>query len=694
MSHPPRDFTPLPDLLHDAALAGPVRTRRPVYGDLLRPCSAGCPAGGNIQAWLASTGEHERARRQLIADNPRPAIHGRVWYHSCESACNRAELDSSVSIHSVKDRPAAYRPSTRSPNRGPSAGLPPGRTGTTANINDRRGWVMSSEVMLSYSHGASATPLLGETIGANLRRVAAAHPDAEVLVDVPASRRWTYAAFDADTDTLARGLIAAGLAAGDRVGIWAPNCAEWVQLQYATAKAGIILVNINPAYRSHELSYALRQSGVRVLVSAERFHTSDYRATIDEVRPDLAALEDVIFIGTPQWDALFEAGQVAAAAGGDLLAEREAGLSFDDPINIQYTSGTTGFPKGATLSHHNILNNGLFIGEGCRYTEQDRVCIPVPFYHCFGMVLGNLACTTHGACIVIPAPGFDPAQTLAAVQAERCTSLYGVPTMFIAELGLPGFGSYDLSTLRTGIMAGSPCPVEVMKRVISEMHMTEVTICYGMTETSPVSTQTTAEDDMDRRVSTVGRVHPHVEIKVTDPETGRVLPRGTPGELCTRGYSVMLGYWDEPAKTAEAIDAARWMHTGDLAVMDEAGYLNIVGRIKDMVIRGGENIYPREIEEFLYGHPAIEDVQVIGVPDLKYGEELCAWIQLRPGHQLDADQVRDYCKGKIAHYKVPRYIRFTSDFPMTVTGKIQKFKMRQTSTTELGLQEASHIRTA
>ena len=553
---------------------------------------------------------------------------------------------------------------------------------------------MSSEVMLSYSHGASATPLLGETIGANLRRVATAHPDAEVLVDVPTSRRWTYAAFDAETDSLARGLIAAGLAAGDRVGIWAPNCAEWVQLQYATAKAGIILVNINPAYRSHELGYALRQSGVRVLVSAERFHTSDYRATINEVRPDLAALEDVIFLGTPQWNALFEAGQVAVAADGDLLAEREAALSFDDPINIQYTSGTTGFPKGATLSHHNILNNALFIGEGCRYTEQDRACIPVPFYHCFGMVLGNLACTTHGACIVIPAPGFDPAQTLAAVQAERCTSLYGVPTMFIAELALPDFGSYDLSTLRTGIMAGSPCPVEVMKRVISEMHMTDVTICYGMTETSPVSTQTTAGDDMDRRVSTVGRVHPHVELKVTDPKTGRVLPRGTPGELCTRGYSVMLGYWNEPAKTAEAIDAARWMHTGDLAVMDEAGYLNIVGRIKDMVIRGGENIYPREIEEFLYGHPAIEDVQVIGVPDLKYGEELCAWIRLRPGTQLDADQVREYCKGKIAHYKVPRYIRFTSDYPMTVTGKIQKFKMRQTSVTELGLQEASRIRTA
>jgi fatty-acyl-CoA synthase len=556
---------------------------------------------------------------------------------------------------------------------------------------------MSSEATLSYSHGASASPLLGETIGANLGRIAAAHPDAEVLVDVPTGRRWTYAAFDAETDTLARGLIAAGLAAGDRVGIWAPNCAEWVQLQYATAKAGIILVNINPAYRSHELSFALRQSGVRMLVSAERFKTSDYRAMIEEVRPELTELEDVIFLGTPPWDGLFEAGQAVGAASGadsDPLAKREASLSFDDPINIQYTSGTTGFPKGATLSHHNILNNALFIGEGCRYTADDRVCIPVPFYHCFGMVLGNLACTTHGACIVIPAPGFDPAETLRAVQQERCTSLYGVPTMFIAELALPDFGSYDLSSLRTGIMAGSPCPVEVMKRVVSEMHMTEVTICYGMTETSPVSTQTTADDDMDRRVSTVGRVHPHVEVKVTDPETGRVLPRNSPGELCTRGYSVMLGYWNEPAKTAEAIDSARWMHTGDLAVMDEAGYLNIVGRIKDMVIRGGENIYPREVEEFLYSHPAIEDVQVIGVPDAKYGEELCAWIRLRPGEELDGDQVREYCRGKIAHYKIPRYVRFTPDFPMTVTGKVQKFKMRETSITELGLEEASQTKTA
>ena len=547
----------------------------------------------------------------------------------------------------------------------------------------------------SYSHGASGIALLGETIGANLRRVAVAHPKAEVLVDVPTGRRWTYAAFDTDTDTLARGLIAAGLRAGDRIGIWAPNCAEWVQLQYATAKAGIVLVNINPAYRSHELSFALRQSGVRLLVSAERFKTSDYRAMIGEVRPGLPELEDVIYLATPRWDGLFEAGRRSSdAAGSDPLREREANLSFDDPINIQYTSGTTGFPKGATLSHHNILNNALFIGVGCRYSAADRVCIPVPFYHCFGMVLGNLACTTHGACIVIPAPGFDPAQTLGAVQAERCTSLYGVPTMFIAELALPDFGSYDLSTLRTGIMAGSPCPVEVMKRVVSEMHMTDVTICYGMTETSPVSTQTTADDEMDRRVSTVGRVHPHVEVKVIDPETGRVLPRGMPGELCTRGYSVMLAYWNEPEKTAGAIDAARWMHTGDLAVMDEAGYLNIVGRIKDMVIRGGENIYPREVEEFLYSHPAIEDVQVVGVPDMKYGEELCAWVRLRPGQELDADGVRQHCQGKIAHYKIPRYVRFTAEFPMTVTGKVQKFKMRETSIAELGLEEAGQTRTA
>jgi fatty-acyl-CoA synthase len=552
---------------------------------------------------------------------------------------------------------------------------------------------MSSHTSLSYSHGASATSLLGETIGANLRRIAAAHPDAEALVDVPTGSRWTYSQLDKNTDTLARGLIAAGLATGDRVGIWAPNCSEWVQLQFATAKAGIILVNINPAYRSHELAFVLRQSGVRVLVSAERFKTSDYRGMVQEVSPDLPDLREVIYLGSAAWDALFTAGQ-AGAGPDDELPAREASLAFDDPINIQYTSGTTGFPKGATLSHHNILNNGFFIGEGCRYSEHDRVCIPVPFYHCFGMVLGNLACTTHGACIVIPAPGFDPAQTLSAVQAERCTSLYGVPTMFIAELALPDFASYDLSTLRTGIMAGSPCPVEVMKRVVSEMHMTEVTICYGMTETSPVSCQTTATDEMDRRVSTVGRVHPHVEVKIIDPEAGRVLPRGEPGELCTRGYSVMLGYWDEPERTAEAIDAARWMHTGDLAEMDQAGYLNIVGRIKDMVIRGGENIYPREVEEFLYAHPAIEDVQVIGVPDLKYGEELCAWIRLRPGQELSAEQIREYCQGKIAHYKVPRYIRFSGDFPMTITGKVQKFKMREVSIVELDLEAAAGTRMA
>jgi fatty-acyl-CoA synthase len=558
--------------------------------------------------------------------------------------------------------------------------------------SDAGGHVMSE---LSYSHGASEQPLLGETIGANLRRVAAAHPSREAVVDVPTGRRWTYAQLDAASDELARGLIAAGMQTGDRVGIWSPNCAEWVLLQYATAKAGIILVNINPAYRSHELSYALGQSGVRLLVSAETFKTSDYRAMIDEVRDDLAQLESVIYLGSPEWEALLApAGGKAPAAAADPLAEREAGLSFDDAINIQYTSGTTGFPKGATLSHHNILNNGFFIGEGCRYTEADRVCIPVPFYHCFGMVLGNLACTTHGACIVIPSPGFEPTAALTAVQQERCTSLYGVPTMFIAELGLPEFASYDLSSLRTGIMAGSPCPVEVMKRVISEMNMTEVTICYGMTETSPVSTQTRADDDTDRRVSTVGRVHPHVEVKIIDPESGLVLPRGVPGELCTRGYSVMLGYWNDEAQTSAVIDAARWMHTGDLAVMDDAGYLNIAGRIKDMVIRGGENVYPREVEEFLYTHPSIEDVQVIGVPDARFGEELCAWVKLRPGSELTLDQLREFCTGKIAHFKIPRYLRITGDFPMTVTGKIQKFKMREVSVTELGLEEADRTPTA
>ena len=565
---------------------------------------------------------------------------------------------------------------------------------------------MPGEIQLSYSHGTSTVALLGETIGGNLRRVAATFGEQEALVDVPSGRRWTYRQLDGDVDAVASGLLTAGIEAGDRVGIWAPNCPEWVLLQYATARMGAVLVNINPAYRSHELGYVLRQSGIRLLVSAESFKTSDYRAMISEVRGELDQLSQVIFIGSADWDALAGGGADAGADGTDgtdagagagqaeLLAARAAALAFDDAINIQYTSGTTGFPKGATLSHHNILNNGFFIGEMCRYTEQDRVCIPVPFYHCFGMVLGNLAVTTHGACIVIPAPGFDPAATLRAVQQERCTSLYGVPTMFIAELALPDFAGYDTSTLRTGIMAGSPCPVEVMKRVVSEMNMAEVTIAYGMTETSPVSAQTTADDEMDRRVSTVGRVHPHIEIKVVDPDSGLVLPRGTPGEMCTRGYSVMLGYWDEPERTAEVIDAARWMHTGDLAVMDPAGYLNIVGRIKDMVIRGGENVYPREVEEFLYAHPLIEDVQVVGVPDERYGEELCAWVRLRPGSELTGEEIRAYCTGKIAHYKIPRYVRFTGEFPLTITGKVQKFKMRETSINELGLEAASEARTA
>jgi fatty-acyl-CoA synthase len=533
----------------------------------------------------------------------------------------------------------------------------------------------------SYTSAISDTPLLGDTIGENLDRTVRRFPDRPALVDVPAGARWSYAELAAEVDALALGLLAVGITAGDRVGIWAPNCAEWVFTQYATAKIGAILVNINPAYRTSELEFVLNQSGTRLLIAAQRLKTSDYAAMVADVRPRCAGLEQVVLLGTDGWRELLETGR---SADRGALAAIE--LSADDPINIQYTSGTTGFPKGATLSHHNILNNGFFVGELCNYTHEDKICIPVPFYHCFGMVMGNLAATSHGATMVIPAPSFDPVATLEAVQAERCTSLYGVPTMFIAELAVPDFGRFDLSSLRTGIMAGSPCPVEVMKQVIDRMGMSEVSICYGMTETSPVSTQTRVDDSIERRVATVGRVGPHIEVKVIDPETGHTVPRGAPGELCTRGYSVMLGYWRQPDKTAEAIDAARWMHTGDLAVMDDDGYLSITGRIKDMVIRGGENIYPREVEEFLYTHPDILDAQVIGVPDAKYGEELMAWIRLRPGAApLTAEALRDFCQGKLAHYKIPRYVHLTDEFPMTVTGKIRKVEMRERSAELLGL---------
>jgi fatty-acyl-CoA synthase len=527
---------------------------------------------------------------------------------------------------------------------------------------------------LSYAHGGSVVPLLGETIGANLERTVDRYPDNEAVVSRHQERRFTYAQFDEAVGVVARGLLDLGLEVGDRVGMWSPNSYEWLLVQYATAKAGIILVNINPAYRTSELEYAMNQSGCRVLIATPSFKTSDYVAIIDEVRPNLAALERTVFVGSDDWDALLTAGDSVPV---DRLRKRMAGLEFDDAVNIQYTSGTTGFPKGATLSHHNILNNGFFVGEGCGYTDRDRVCIPVPFYHCFGMVLGNLACTTYGATIVLPEAAFDPLTVLETVEAERCTSLYGVPTMFIAELDHPDFGRFDLTSLRTGIMAGSTCPVEVMKQVVSRMHMDEVTICYGMTETSPVSTQTSQSDTLEQRVSTVGRVHPHVEIKIVDNETGRTVERGQTGELLTRGYSVMLGYWDEPDRTATVIDQARWMHTGDLATMDPEGYVDIVGRIDDLIIRGGENVYPREIEEFLHTHPDIVDVQVTGVPDSKMGEEIMAWVKPRAGATLSPDDVRNFCRGRIAHYKVPRYVRFTDEFPMTVSGKVQKFRMRE-----------------
>jgi fatty-acyl-CoA synthase len=541
--------------------------------------------------------------------------------------------------------------------------------------------------MESYARGETEPVLLDETIGVSFDRTVAAFPDREALVEFATGRRWTWRELNHAVDLFARGLIAAGIATGDRVGIWAPNCAEWTITQYATAKIGAILVNVNPAYRTHEFSYAVNQSGMRMLVAAETFKTSDYRAMVEETvssgRLDRGVLERVIYIGTDDWADVVAAGEKVDA---DVVNERMLTLRPEDPINIQYTSGTTGRPKGATLSHRNILNNGYLVTELMGFTEQDRLCIPVPFYHCFGMVMANLGCTSHGATMVIPAPGFDPEITLRAIADERCTAVYGVPTMFIAMQHHPTFADHDLSSLRTGCMAGSICPVEVMKRCIDDMHMAEVCIAYGMTETSPVSTQTRVDDDLERRTSSIGRVHPHVEIKIIDPATGETVERGQPGELCTRGYSVMLGYWDDAEKTAEAVDADGWMHTGDLAEMREDGYCTIVGRIKDMVIRGGENVYPREIEEFLYTHPDIEDVQVIGVPDEKYGEELCAWIKLRSGADpLDAEAVRAYATGKLAHFKIPRYVLLVEEFPMTVTGKIRKVQMREETAAKLGL---------
>ena len=553
---------------------------------------------------------------------------------------------------------------------------------------------------LSYVHGASDVPLIGATIGDLFDDVAARHPDDEALVVTHQGVRWTYRELAEQVGACARGLMARGIQPSDRVGIWSPNWAEWVVTQFATAKIGAILVNVNPAYRTHELRYALEQSGCTALIIAPPFKSSDYAALLTEVVPELAtcvpgalraaalpalrtviAFGDQIVPGTLRWDQVLAGGDRITP---DDLAARQAALQFDDPINIQYTSGTTGFPKGATLTHHSILNNGFFVGETQRFTAADRVCIPVPFYHCFGMVLGNLAAVTHGATMVIPAPVFDPLATLEAVAEERCTALYGVPTMFIALLGHERFADFDLTSLRTGIMAGAPCPEEVMKQVQVDMHMQQVTIAYGMTETSPVSFQTRTDDPIDRQVATVGRVHPHVECKIVDPENDRVVPRGVTGELLSRGYLVMLGYWDNPEGTAGAIDPAGWMHTGDLATMDDEGYVRIVGRVKDMIIRGGENVYPREVEEFLYTHPKVRDVSVIGIPDKKYGEEIMAWVVLEPGEDADADEMRAFCQGKITHFKIPRHWRFVDEFPMTVTGKVQKYLMREAAVREVG----------
>ncbi|MDC0714130.1 AMP-binding protein [Stigmatella sp. ncwal1] len=542
----------------------------------------------------------------------------------------------------------------------------------------------------SYVHGTSSTPLLGETLGENLRRTVERHGDREALVSRSQGFRATYRQLWELTTQVALGLLALGVEKGDRVGLWSPNRFEWVVAQYAMARVGAILVNLNPAYKTSELEYALRQSGTSVLLLSRGFRQTDYRAMVEEVRPRCPELRTSLVLDD-DWERLCTQGKSVSER---TLAEREASLQFDDPINIQYTSGTTGFPKGATLSHHNVLNNGFFIGETLRYGAEDRVCIPVPFYHCFGMVIGNLACTSHGACMVIPAEAFEPLAVMETVQAERCTSLYGVPTMFIAELDHPRFGEFDFSTLRTGVMAGSPCPVEVMKKVQARMNMREVTICYGMTETSPVSTQSFLDDPLDRRVSTVGRVHPHIEIKIIDAETGAVVPRGSPGELCTRGYSVMLGYWSNPEATQGAIDKAGWMHTGDLATLDAEGYVKIVGRIKDMIIRGGENVYPREVEEFLHTHPGVSEAQVIGVPSEKYGEEVMAWVRAKPGVTLAEAELVAFCTGRISTFKIPRYWKFVEEFPMTVTGKVQKFRMRELSVAELGLQGVAGIQTA
>jgi fatty-acyl-CoA synthase len=533
----------------------------------------------------------------------------------------------------------------------------------------------------SHTVGVTDPPLLEQTIGDALDAAVAKHPDREALVDRAQGVRLSYRELGEQVDRLARALLAAGVEKGDRVGIWSPNTAEWVFVQFATAKVGAVLVNINPAYRTHELTYVLNQAGIRVLVTAESFKTSDYVAMVEASRGECPGLEQVYVVGRDSWtDLLARAEEVSPERL--TLAQRD--LDPHEPINIQYTSGTTGFPKGATLSHHNILNNGYLVGELCRYTEADRICIPVPFYHCFGMVMGNLAAVTHGACMVIPAPGFDPAATLAAVSEERCTSLYGVPTMFIAEWSLPDLDGYDLSSVRTGIMAGSPCPASMMTKLI-EAGIDEMTICYGMTETSPVSTQNRVDDTFEQKVNTVGSVHPHLEIKVVDPVTGETVPRGTPGEFCTKGYSVMLGYWEDPERTAEVL-VDGWMHTGDIAVMDEEGFVQITGRIKDMVIRGGENIYPREIEEFLHTHPDVLDAQVVGVPDEKYGEELCAWVRMREGAEpLTAETLREFAAGRLAHYKIPRYVKVVDDFPMTVTGKVRKVEMREASVAELGL---------